>query len=64
MTRDIGPKTNALESTMTSRLRHFVKMNPPIFVGSKVGESPQEFLEVYSLIVHHVEEFINLRQGK
>ena len=38
------PKVNVAESTMTSRLRDFVRMNPPIFLGSKVGEYPQEFL--------------------
>ena len=30
---------------MTSRLRYFVRMNPPNFLGSKVGEDPQEFLD-------------------
>ena len=30
---------------MTSRLRDFVGMNPPIFHGSKVGEDPQEFID-------------------
>ena len=29
-----------VESTMTSRLRDFVRMNPPIFLGSKVNENP------------------------
>ena len=41
----IGPRMNVLESTMTSRLRDFVRMNPPIFLGSKVGEYPQELLD-------------------
>ena len=27
-------------------LRDFVRMNPPIFLGSKVNEDPQEFLDV------------------
>ena len=45
------PKVNVAESTMTSRLRDFVRMNPPIFLGSKVGEDPQEFLhEVYKIV--------------
>ena len=34
------PRVNVLESTMKSRLRDFVSMNPPIFVVSKVGEDP------------------------
>ncbi|TMW97372.1 hypothetical protein EJD97_005671, partial [Solanum chilense] len=41
----IGPRVNVVETTMTSRLRDFVRMNPPIFLGSKVGEDPQEFLD-------------------
>ena len=32
--RDIGPRVNALESTMTSILRESVRINPPIFLGS------------------------------
>ena len=49
--RAVTVKTNlnmmprVVESTMTSRLRDFVRMNPPIFLGSKVGEDPQEFLD-------------------
>ena len=40
-----------MESTMTTRLRDFVRMNHPIFLGSKVGEDPQEFLhEVYKIV--------------
>ncbi|TMX03945.1 hypothetical protein EJD97_012851 [Solanum chilense] len=35
VTRYIGPRMNALENTMTSRLRDFVKMNPPTFLVSK-----------------------------
>ena len=42
---------NSLDSTMTSRLRNFVRMNPPIFLGSKVGEDPQDFLNcVYNVL--------------
>ncbi|TMX03627.1 hypothetical protein EJD97_015296 [Solanum chilense] len=47
MTTDVNmgiePRVNALESTMTSRLREFVRMNPPMFLVSKVGEDPQKF---------------------
>ena len=35
--RGIEPRVNVLESTMTSRLRDSVRMNSPIFLGSKVG---------------------------
>lgn len=41
--RSIEPMVNVLESTMTYRLRDFVKKNPPIFLGSIVGIDPQQF---------------------
>ena len=34
-----------VESTMTSRLRDFMRMNPPMFLGSKVNEDTQEFID-------------------
>ncbi|TMW83530.1 hypothetical protein EJD97_001447 [Solanum chilense] len=37
-------RVNVVESTMISRLRDLVRMNTPIYLGSKVGEDPQEFL--------------------
>ena len=40
----LEPRVNVVESTMTSRLRYLFRMNPPIFLGSKVGEYDQEFL--------------------
>ena len=43
--RGIEPKVNVVESTMTSRLRDFVRMNLHIFLRSMVGEDPQEFLD-------------------
>ena len=44
-------RVNVVESTMTSRLRYFVRINPPIFHGSKLGEDPQEFLDgVYKVL--------------
>ena len=40
-----------MESTMTSRLRDCLRMNPLIFFGSKVGDCPQEFLDgVYKVL--------------
>ena len=37
-------------STMTTRLRDFTRMNPPMFCGCKVDEDPQDLLdEVYKI---------------
>ena len=45
------PRVNVVESTQTSRLKDFFRMNPPIFRGSKVGEDNHEFLdEVYKIL--------------
>ena len=45
------PRVNIVESTMTSRLRDFVRMNPHIFLGFKVEEDPHEFLDgVYKVL--------------
>ena len=35
------PRVNVVESTMTFRLRYFMRINPPIFHWSKVGEFPK-----------------------
>ena len=44
-------RVNVVETTMTSRLRDFMSMNSLIFLGSKVGEDPQEFLNgMYKVI--------------
>ena len=37
---------------MTSRLTYFVRMNPPIFHGSMVGEYPQDIIDEVYKIVH------------
>ena len=39
------PRVNFVEITMTSGLRDFVRMNPHVFLGSKVGKDPQDFLD-------------------
>ena len=49
--RDIGPRVNAMDSTITSRLREFVRMNHPTLFGSKVGEDHKAFLDVVNYIV-------------
>lgn len=47
----VGITVNALENTMTSMLRDFVRMNPSTFLDSEVREYPQEFLnEVYKIV--------------
>ena len=49
--RDVVPRENQHASTMASCLRDFVKMNPPMYFGSKVNEDPQDFLhEVYKIL--------------
>ena len=45
------PRVNVVEITITSRLRYFVRINPPMFLGSMVGEDPQDFLDgVYKVL--------------
>ena len=39
------PRVNVVERTITSRLIDFVRINPPIFFVSKVGEDPEEFVD-------------------
>ena len=41
-----------MESSMTFILRGYVRMNPPIFFGSTVGEDPQALLDDVYKIVH------------
>ena len=43
---------NVVESTMTSRLIDFVRINIPIFVVSKVGDDPKEYIDEVYKIVH------------
>ena len=45
------PKVNVMKSTMTSRFKDFVKLNPPIFLISKVREDIKDFLDgVYKVL--------------
>ncbi len=44
--RGIEPRVIIVKTTMTSRFREYVRINPPIFLCYKVGEDPQELLEV------------------
>ena len=45
LNRGVESRVNVVENTMTSRLRDIVRTNPHIFLASKVGEDPQEFLD-------------------
>lgn len=47
---DIGTRVNVPESTMTSRLSDFMRMNPYVFFGFMVRQYPQAFIdEVYKI---------------
>ena len=49
--KGIDPSVNVVESTMTSKLKYFVRMNTFIFLASMVGEDPNKFLDcVYKLL--------------
>ncbi|WMV13521.1 hypothetical protein MTR67_006906 [Solanum verrucosum] len=51
LNRDVGPRVKAIGSTVASILRDFVRMNPPIFLGSRKGEDTQEFWDgVYKIV--------------
>lgn len=50
--REIRLRVNTMESTMNSRLRDFVRIIPPIILGSKVKEDPQHILDEVHKIVH------------
>ena len=45
-------RENVVVIIMNSRLREFVRMNPPIFLGSKVGEDTQKYIDEVYKIVH------------
>lgn len=49
--RDVGPRMNDLESTMTYRLRDFMRINHPTFLVSKVGVHRQKLIDgVYKVL--------------
>ena len=50
MNRDIGPWVPQHVNTMSSHLRDFTRMNPPMFYRSRSDEDPQDLLnEVYNI---------------
>ena len=55
------PMVNVLESTMSSRLREFVMMNPPIFLSITEEEDPQDFVDsVYNVLSDTPQKFHDL----
>ena len=47
-----------MESIITSSFRDFVRINPLIFLGIKVGEVPKEFVHrVYKVLVYMGETY-------
>ena len=52
LNRYIDPRVNVMDTTLTSILMDFVRMNPSIFFISKVGEYPQAYMDKVYKIVH------------
>ena len=49
--REVVPPENQHASTMASRLKNLTTMNPPIIIGPKFHEDPQDFLDEFYKIV-------------
>ena len=46
-----APGSSSQESSVGVRIRDFLRMNPPVFTGSKAGEDPQNFIdEVWKIL--------------
>ncbi|KAH0682694.1 hypothetical protein KY285_022193 [Solanum tuberosum] len=45
MTHQVGQRENRQELADTLRIREFLRMNPPSFIGSSVTEDPKNFVE-------------------
>lgn len=43
--RDIGPRMKIFGGNMIYKFKDFVRMNTPIFLYSKIGDDPTEFLD-------------------
>ena len=52
LNRDFGPRMKDIESSKSSRLKNYFRINHFFFFGSKAGEYPQAFLEEVYKIVH------------
>ena len=51
MNKEVGARVPQHTNNMASRLRGFIRMNPPMFVGLKLNENPQDlFNEVYKIL--------------
>ena len=49
--QDVSPRPYQQVTTVSTHIRKFTRMNPPIFYGSMFDEDPQEFLdEVYKVL--------------
>ena len=50
--REVAPYGNKNFSTVVSLLRESTRINPPMFIGSKVDEYPQLFLDEFYKILN------------